>query len=80
MLTAFRELLPENVQIDSPLGVRTGADVYERVDKMGAHMASGVSIYFDNEEVGVSYEQTSRRIADQYYEAKEKALTEVGEA
>lgn len=75
MLQEFRERLPESVQIDSALGVYDGAEVHERVDVLGANIASGVSIYFDNEERGISYEQTSRRIADQYYAAKEAALS-----
>lgn len=74
MLRVFRANLPERVQIDSPLGVDDGAEVYERVDVMGANFSSGVTVYWENDNNKINFEQTGRRIADEYYVAKEAAL------
>ncbi len=74
MLTEFRKRLPKRVQIDSALGVSTGAEIHVRVDELGADIASGVTVFMENEGRGKTYSQIARRIADQYYDAKEAAL------
>ncbi len=74
LLRQFRAILPEEVQIDSALGVFDGAEVYERVDVMDANICSGATIYFENEKRGVNYRQTGVRMADEYYLVKERAI------
>ncbi len=69
MTSSFRDLLPEHVQIDSTLGVVTGKEVFRRT-KNGADFTSGVTVFWQNEELGMDYRQTGIRIADEFMAAK----------
>lgn len=68
-LRRFKLQLPGGVGFIGCLGVMTGRNVFDRVHEHGANLASGVTIYFENEKIGISYGQTGLRIAEQYAEA-----------
>lgn len=78
MLSTFRELLPDSVQIDSALGVMDGHEVYERVAS-GANFTSAVTLYLENEAKGIDLSATGRRVIAEFYAAKELALYSSGE-
>jgi dihydroorotate dehydrogenase len=72
-LKLFKDLLPRRVGMISCLGVDSGAEVFHRVDELGADIACGVTTYIQNESVGKSYGQTGVAIAEEYAEAMEAA-------
>lgn len=63
--------LDHSVDIISGLGVMTGDDVYSRTKFGGALLTEGATIYFENENLSISYGNTGVRIAAQYAEAME---------
>jgi len=69
-LAKFRTSLPPETGITSSVGAADGAEVYLRVDEMGADDAEGVTIFWENERKGISFGETITRVAEQYFEIK----------
>lgn len=65
-LRFMRSLLPQYIGIVSCSGVDNGMEVFHRVEHLGADFTAGVAIYFNNEEKGTGYGQTSVRIAEEF--------------
>jgi dihydroorotate dehydrogenase len=75
-LTEFRRHLDpvaKTVDIVSCLGIMTGDDAFERVHTLRADIASGVTVFLENEARGKSYGQTCLEIAEQYAVRLEQA-------
>lgn len=69
MAEKIRSSLPPAIKVVNCLGVDSGHEVYIRVDRLGADLATGVTIYFENEARGIDYGQTATRVAEEYAEA-----------
>lgn len=67
-LALMRLLLPKHIGIVSCSGVDNGAEIYHRVERMGADFTAGVSVYINNEEKGINYGQTGVRITEEFAE------------
>ncbi|HEY4964598.1 MAG TPA: hypothetical protein VIH90_07970 [Candidatus Saccharimonadales bacterium] len=74
MLSEFRSRLPLSVQIDSPLGVDSGDEVYERTEVGGANFTSGVTLFIENEGRGIDYRQTGVQVTREFFDKKQAAF------
>lgn len=66
----FRARLPARIAIFTSLGITTGEQVFQRVDKLGADFAEGVTVFTENEKIGKSYGKTIAEMAYQYENAR----------
>jgi dihydroorotate dehydrogenase len=65
----LRSALPPRMKLVSCLGVDSGNEVYMRVNRLGADLAAGVTIYFENERRVIDYGETATLVAEEYAEA-----------
>jgi dihydroorotate dehydrogenase len=73
-LVEFRSSLPEEVRILSYNGVDSGREIYHRVDELGADLAGGVTVLWENEKRGQSFGQTLTELAEEYAEEPSGAV------
>jgi dihydroorotate dehydrogenase (NAD+) catalytic subunit len=73
-LAYLREGLPRSIGIVSMLGVNSGAEIYHRTNELGADFTEGATILLENYEKGISFGDTIRGLAREYYDlAAQKA-------
>jgi dihydroorotate dehydrogenase len=71
-LSYLRDNLSNSIGIISMLGVITGAEIHHRTAELGADFTEGATVLIENLKKGISYGDTIRSLAQEYYEQTEQ--------